>query len=191
MTEPVRTPSLRSAREELDEDRFAELVIYIAGKLQDDPSFGDTKLNKTLCFCDFTAFATLGHTITGAQYHRQPRGPLARPLPRIRDELIAAGDVTVEMKKVYTHSRRVTTPTREADPSVFSHEELEIIDDVIRQVRPHNATSISEVSHRIIAGWTVLDDGETIPPETLFVDTAPFSADERALAGHLAAKHAR
>jgi hypothetical protein len=42
---------------QFDEDRFRELVLYIAHKTKDDPTFGRTKLAKVLFSRDFVAYA--------------------------------------------------------------------------------------------------------------------------------------
>jgi hypothetical protein len=64
----------------VDRDKFRELVIYVADRLADDTSFGDTKLNKVLHFVDFFGNSHLGHAVTGATYQKAEHGPLARAL---------------------------------------------------------------------------------------------------------------
>ena len=56
-----------------NEQKFKELVIYIAGRCESDPYFGAVKLNKLLFFSDFFAYAKLGNPITGAEYMKLPR----------------------------------------------------------------------------------------------------------------------
>jgi hypothetical protein len=43
-----------------DKEKFKELVLYLAEKCETDPSFGVTKLNKLLYYCDFVAYSELG-----------------------------------------------------------------------------------------------------------------------------------
>jgi hypothetical protein len=173
----------------LDQRRFDELMLYLAERSAEDIDFGDTKLNKLLAFSDFLAYARLGHSVTGAEYQRQPYGPLARPLLPSRRRLQAAGDLRVVETREGSRTRRRTAAQRTADTSVFSSEELKLVDEVIAMMRPHNAVSISTLSHRYIAGWSLVDDGDTIPYETIFIETEPASAATLQRARELAAQH--
>jgi hypothetical protein len=172
-----------------DSRKFEELVLYLAAASVDDRDFGDTKLNKLLAFSDFLAFATLGHSITGAEYQRQPYGPLARPLLPVRRRMQGRGDLDVIEAQEGRRTRRRTVPMRRADTSLFTDEELHLIDEVVAMMRPHNAISISTLSHRYIAGWSLVDDGETIPYETIFVETEPASPATLERARELALEH--
>lgn len=71
--------------------RFRELIVYIASKSIDDPSFGATKLNKILYYSDFKAFERFGVPLTGAPYFRLKNGPAPRIMIPVRDELVAEG----------------------------------------------------------------------------------------------------
>ena len=64
-----------------DEEKLAELILYVAEKIQSDRTAGATKLNKYLYFADFSAVRKLGHPITGAEYQRLRHGPAPRRLP--------------------------------------------------------------------------------------------------------------
>jgi hypothetical protein len=189
MLEPVPPPDLRSAHEIFDQHKFEELLVYVAGKLESDPVGGDTKLNKVLCFSDFAAFARLGHTITGAEYHRQPNGPLARELPWIRATLIQRGDLDVSEVPVHRYTRRITQAKRPADVSVFDAAELEIVDQILTMFHGRTAEQVSADSHRLLAGWRVVGQGATIPPETVMVDGRPLSDARRQHAETLAKTH--
>ena len=54
--------------------KLKELVLYIAQKSEDDPSFGATKLNKILFAADFYFFGQTGRSITGASYVHRGKG---------------------------------------------------------------------------------------------------------------------
>ncbi len=71
------------------------MILYIAEKTADDPSFGDTHLNKVLYWADFDAYGSLGRPVTGARYFKLPFGPGAKPLMPIRDELAEEGFVEI------------------------------------------------------------------------------------------------
>lgn len=171
-----------------DERKFRELLLYVAEQTRDDRDFGDVKLNKALAFSDFLAYACLGAPITGAEYQRQRMGPVARKLLPIRHAMEAEGLVDVERSTVkYVPTR--CKARRPADISVFSKEELEIVDDIIDLLRPHTAARVSELSHRVVGGWEVAATGETIPYETFLVETKAPRAETLEQARGIAAAH--
>src|ERR1700685_90185 len=79
-----------------DDPRFKELVLYICEKGAADPKFGATKLNKTLYFSDFLAFAELHVPITGMEYQKLHNGPAPQRLVPLRDEMVKAGDLAIQ-----------------------------------------------------------------------------------------------
>lgn len=152
-----------------DREKFRELVSYVSQRLADDRTFGDVKLNKILYFVDFFGYSHLGRPVTGAEYHKQLMGPLARPLLPVRQELEQEGAVAVEMRPAGSMQRRVTAPLREPDMSRFNEDELQLIDDVIGQLRGYSAEAVSRISHRNSAGWQMAEIGEAIPYETALI----------------------
>ena len=90
-----------------DEDKFRELILYIAHKCSDNPGFGDTRLNKVLFFSDAFALQYLGEPVTGARYQKLKYGPAPRALLPVRREMEAAGDLRTEL--VDDPPRTVTT----------------------------------------------------------------------------------
>src|SRR5690348_1753468 len=99
------------------QEKFRELIVYVADRCADDPYFGDTKLNKILHFSDFVAYTDLGHSITGARYQKLEFGPAPTNLLPIRRDLEEEGAVRVEERPVGAKTRRVTVAQRHADTS--------------------------------------------------------------------------
>jgi hypothetical protein len=149
---------------EYDADKFRELVVYIAQRCAEDPSFGDTRLNKVLFFSDAFALQHLGQPITGARYQKLRYGPAPRALLPARRELEALGDVRVE--RVGDPARTVTVPLRDPDVSLFSENELELVDEVINLFEGHTATLVSHLSHLNSPGWNLVEVEEDIPLES-------------------------
>lgn len=151
-----------------DRDKFRELVLLVATKCADDTSFGDTYLNKVLFFSDALALQQLGEPITGARYQKLAFGPAARALLPVREEMVVDGDATIEM----IGNRRVTRAEREADPSRFSDDELDIVEQVIEAFRGMWAVHVSDASHQLSPGWNLVEIGEDVPLESQFISTA-------------------
>jgi hypothetical protein len=162
-----------------DEAKFKDLMLYVSEKMSDDPTFGETKLNKALFFCDFEAFRILGKPITGAEYQKNLYGPTARRYPIMRDDLLGTQQLKVERKLVIDHVQDVLSPDRVvANMSDFSDAERTIIDEVIAALRKYTNTEISDKSHEKAAGWRAMPMGETIPYSSAIIDPDPLAPEQ-------------
>jgi hypothetical protein len=159
-----------------DEAKLTELLLYVAKRTQHDRTAGATKLNKYLYFADFAAMRRLGHAITGAEYQKLPQGPAPRRLVPVRAQLVGTGDARLEERTdAFGFVHQDLIPQREPRTELFSAEELEIVDEIIDELRDLSAKQASGLSHRE-AGWQLVGPGETIPYELAFV-LAPSDAD--------------
>lgn len=153
----------------LDEGRFAELMLYIGSKCADDPKFGATKLNKILFYSDFLAYANLGDSITGAEYQKLPFGPAPRRIKVVRRNLEQQGALVVNSIPLRDgRAQERIVPKRKPKMDLFTPEEIAVVDEVLKQLRGHDAESISKLSHLEI-GWQVAKLNETIPYGTIFL----------------------
>ncbi len=185
----ARNPRDFSASEIVyDEERFKELVLYVAEKAATDPSFGDTKLNKVLFFSDFFAYGFLGKPITGAEYQKLPFGPAPRKILPARRALVNEGRADV-VNKGRSFKQTVTVARTPANRRLFDTAQLDLVDEVFDMLREDTAISASEFSHQASAGWQLVEMHETIPYETVFVSTLkpPREAFDRGR--ELAAQH--
>lgn len=181
--------ALEKTHFKLDRKKFTELLLYVARKSQKDPTFGATKLNKLLFFCDFQAYLQLGKPITGAGYQKLDHGPVPRPLPKIREELENKQDVIVVQEKYFNHPQKRLFALRDPDLSEFSGAEIAIVDEMIDLFRELEGTGIGDFSYFSI-GYQMVGYGETIPYEAAFI-SPPFPLDEGEIrrAHELAKKH--
>lgn len=147
-----------------DADKFRELIVYVAQRCADDSMFGDTRLNKVLFFSDAFALQYLGAPITGARYQKLKFGPAPRALLPVRRELINDGAVRVE--QAGDPPRTVTVALREADMTLFTKEEVELIDQVVDIFEGRSATLVSHLSHLNSPGWNLVEMREDIPLES-------------------------
>ena len=162
---------------ELNEEKFRELVLHVCGRSQDDPRFGVTKLNKLLFYMDFGSYRLLGAPITGATYQHLPNGPAARQLPDARKHLLDCGDAAREYHPNFSGTQERLVPQRKANLSLFSQDELAIVDDVLDEFWTFNARRISEYSHQEW-GWRVTKDLEDIPYYLAWVSTDPLTLEQ-------------
>jgi hypothetical protein len=169
-----------------NKQRFRELVIYITAQTADDDTFADTHLNKALFHSDFTAYAQLGDSITGAQYQKLEWGPAATCLLPARRGMVADGLLEVR-EPTADVMQRITTPRRPPKPQTFTPHELAIIDEVITGLRGKTASQVSAESHRH-PGWQLVELTEEIPYATALISTRPAQNEVKELGRSLATR---
>jgi predicted NAD/FAD-dependent oxidoreductase len=157
------------ARIPFERHKFRQLIIYIAEQTADDPSFGDTHLNKALYWTDFDGYQRLGQPVTGAKYFKQKFGPVAKPLLPVRDELADEGLVEIQEPPSGVKRARKTLPRQPADTRVFSAEELQLVNEVIARLRSRTATRVSDEAHEQSAGWNLVEMYDDIPYHTALI----------------------
>ncbi|MBZ5647948.1 MAG: SocA family protein [Acidobacteriia bacterium] len=174
-----------------DDRKLAELILYISQKCANDPTFGAVKLNKILCYSDFLFYAYHGRGITNVEYQKLPYGPAPRRLKPVRNQLIkrralALQDVVLKNG----HVQKRTVNLRQPNLSLFSGDEIALVDRVIESTEKMPSGVVSDYSHNLV-GWLVVDEGETIPYDTIFFSNPPLSEDEAHRARELAAQKSR
>ncbi len=145
--------------------KFRELILYIARESEQDEHFGATKLNKILFYSDFWAYRKLGQSITGQQYQKLGKGPAPRRLLPVVRKMEESRDCVVAEREYFGRTQKVLLARREPDLSLFSGAEIAIVRDVIERLQGLNATGVSELSHQFI-GWQLAEEGEDIPYST-------------------------
>lgn len=168
--------------------KLAELLLYLADRLEEEPAAGATKLNKLAFFADFAHVRTTGQPITGADYQRLPHGPAPRRLVPVRDRLIAKGDAELVDVTHLGYVQQRLVARRPADLSVFTEEERATIDEVIERLGDRTGTELSDLSHREPA-WELVKEGDLIPYEAAFLRSGPPSPQARRHAAELAKRH--
>jgi hypothetical protein len=170
-----------------DERKFAEALLYVAGKLADDPSGGAIKINKALFNADFGHMRAYGYPITGAEYQKLPHGPAPRRLLPVRAALVASG--AAEMREDLYLGRTVKrlVPQRDADVTCLAPTQRQMLDEAIEVEKRRSATESSAASHRE-PGWQMVDENETIPYETAFLRRPVVTEKVRLRVAELAAE---
>jgi hypothetical protein len=164
---------------EYDRRKLEELVLYVALRLEGNPTFGRTKLVKMLFFSDFQAYEQLGRSITGAVYLKREFGPCPKAYPEIEGQLKASQRAYERSVPAGPFKQRRLVALTAPDLTLFTADEIAIVDAVIERHRDDSATDVSELSHRF-AGWQKAEIGEEIPYFTALVPARPLalSSDE-------------
>lgn len=153
-----------------DEEKFAELILYVAHKIGTDPTGGATKINKILFSSEFASVRARGKPITGVEYQKLPNGPAPRRLLPIRNRLIDEGAAVRRQDSYFGKALHRLDPQRPANEDLFDDEELRIVDQVIEALWGKSATEVSQLSHSE-KGWQMVEDGETIPYSAAFLSS--------------------
>jgi hypothetical protein len=151
------------------EQKFKELLIYISEQSEGDSSYGATKANKILFFADFLAYLYLGRSITGWSYERMNHGPVPVDIYSTRNEMELEDSLLVYDRDYHGNRQTRYVARRQPDLSMFSAEEISLVDRLLRENWGKSARDISDESHRF-AGWAFAHDREIIPYEVALVN---------------------
>jgi len=168
-----------------DEAKFAELVLYVARRLESDPAGGAVKLNKVIFFAEFAHVRAEGRPITGVEFQKLENGPAPRRLLPVRRQLIERGDAELRTETYLGRSQQRLVAKREPDLTRFTPEELKSVDEALSELHGRSATDVSHLPHEEV-GYRMVDEGETIPYEAAYLRPAVRTAAVRAHAAKLA-----
>lgn len=160
-----------------NDKKMRELILFIVSRSAGNETFGAVKLNKLLFFADFLAYVNLGESITGHEYQALPQGPAPRQLLPLRAQMETDGEILLVEKDYHGLKQHRILALREADLSVFSAEEIALVDRLIEGFWDANAAEISDLSHQF-AGWKFAGKGETIPYNVALVGRREPTPDE-------------
>ena len=149
------------------DERLKQLILYVSGRCEDDPTFGATKLNKILYFSDFFSYLKRGKPVTGAVYQRLNNGPAPKRLVPLRDELVEGRQLVVMPKKFHDREQLRTIALEAPDLEVFTGDGIALVDEVIRVLWGKTAAEVSELSHD--AGWRSAGHQENIPYQAAYL----------------------
>lgn len=158
--------------------KFEEMLIYLADGCSDHRFRGDVKFNKLLYYADTTAYRKLGHTISGTRYNHGEHGPISASLLPARNKLIDQGDVSVEEDRLYDHVQVVTVAKRDADSSVLSDDERQVLDEVLDRFRESSGNDAEDESHKEPA-YKLTGMGDPIPIELSLLSREPSAETMR------------
>lgn len=173
---------------EYSPEKFRELVLYVAAKSIDDPTFGQTKLEKLLFYADFRAYATLAGPISGSVYERWTHGPFPPQLYAVEQELVESGDAFLAERYYHAFTQARLIVRRKPDLRLFSTEEIALIDGIIAEFWDEDAAAIAWTSHQH-PGWKAAANREMIPYATAFLSEDEPSADDIAAVRAFAREH--
>jgi len=163
-----------------NEQKLIELILYIGAKCCLDEHYGVLKLNKILFYSDFTAFKTRGEAITGAEYRKYPHGPAPAVMKVLKHQLAQSGEVFeyenplpgLDAEGQPMSEKRLLPKRKPEIDELFDAEEVAVVDEVIKWLRPMTGTQVSRMSHRH-PGWQLVGMEQEIPYSTALLSEEP------------------
>lgn len=155
-------------------DKFREVLLYILNKVGAKPNVGETVLYKLLYFIDFDFYEKYEEQLIGATYKKNEFGPTPTEFFSIVKDMIEKKEIEKITSKYFFKNQKKYLPLRNAELSILSAHELQLIDEVIDRLSDKTAKQISEYSHGDVP-WQVTEDQEVIDYETVFYRTPPYS----------------
>lgn len=163
------------------DDKFRELMLYIAQQMENDLTFGATVLNKVMFFSDFLAYRVLGEPITGATYQKLDYGPAPRRLLPEQQRLTDEGRAVVQARLRGAKTQRRLVALDKPDLDLFRGSEIALVDQVIAALQGYGAAGVSELPHKASVGWLAVELHDDIPYGTIFLsppkDATPSQVD--------------
>lgn len=129
-----------------DFEKFSEMVVFFAERMEP----WKTKLNKLLFYADFSMYAKKGCSISGAQYVAIPLGPVPNNFQSIYELLANNGIITIEYSKINSEiagEKFSTTIERRFNPSLFTIEELNLLEQIASRFNKTSTQKIIDYSH--------------------------------------------
>ncbi len=168
---------------DFNQEKFRNLILYVAGRSKDDVFFGAVKLNKILFYSDFYAYRKLGKPITGAKYQKLGEGPAPKQMVPVRRTMADSDQIDIEHRPYFSGVQQRIVPKTKPKMHLFSKDELAIVDEVIKFFWSKTAREVSDYSHRE-PGWKAAQPREVIPYETAWLsgDSIEQEAEEQILA---------
>ena len=142
---------------QLSLDRLKNVMLYILGRCDD---VWCTKMNKLLFYVDFLSYRDSGMAITGLSYRAVDFGPVPERWEKVYSEF---PEVHQEFRQTGDFEGSVLIATQNADVSLFTDFELQVMDKVCSLLGKKSSRELSRISHEEKAWKEYCNNHEKIP----------------------------
>ncbi|MEZ0536650.1 type II TA system antitoxin MqsA family protein [Caldicellulosiruptoraceae bacterium PP1] len=138
--------SIYNGFRKFDFDKLENLISYIADKVD---NLYQTSLNKILFYIDFTYFKRYLRSITGLRYMKYEHGPVIENF-MYRDIIDYPSEKYTVIEKETSEGATIIIikSNKNYDLTIFSKNELEVINNVINKLKNETCNSLSKLSHQ-------------------------------------------
>ncbi len=126
--------------------KLEELIVHL-GSHPKVENLGLTKLWKLIYFVDTRALREMGETITDSEFIKYEHGPVPSRGEKHLKSLVKRGEVQTKPRTVGQMKLNEVISVRHPDLSVFSTDELAIVESVCQELGKKSATILSDLSH--------------------------------------------
>lgn len=127
-------------------EKFTEMVVYFSEKVQPFK----TKMNKLLFYADFLMFRQSCFSISGTRYKAISMGPVPHNFQSVFEYLANKDEIDVhcfDFPDGGFGEQFIARQDRAFNPSLFSKEELEVLEKVATTFKKTTTADIIELSH--------------------------------------------
>ena len=142
---------------QLSLDRLKNIMLYVLNHCDE---VWCTKMNKLLFYVDFLSYRERGIAMTGLTYRAIDFGPVPERWDRVYSEF---PEVKQELRQVGDFVGSILNTTEKADISLFSEDELKVLDVVCVHFAKKSSREMSRISHDEAAWMNHKDNHERIP----------------------------
>ena len=142
---------------QLSLDRLKNVMLYILERCND---VWCTKMNKLLFYVDFLSYRDSGMAITGLSYRAVDFGPVPERWEKVYSEF---PEVHQEFRQAGDFEGSVLIATQNADVSLFTDFELQVMDKVCSLLGKKSSRELSRISHEEKAWKEYCNNHEKIP----------------------------
>jgi transcriptional regulator with XRE-family HTH domain len=167
-------PGIRISVPQKNIKKFKEVLLYILNILGSRPNIGETVIYKLLYFIDFDFYEKYEEQLIGATYQKNHYGPTPMEFKKIVENMMEEEEIRRVKDEYFNYPRTKYLPLREPDLSIFTANEIKLIDSVIGRLGHMNASEISKHSHGDVP-WLTTEDQQIIEYESVFYRTSPYS----------------
>ena len=140
-------PTSKTGYRITDSKKFTEMVVFFAETIQPFK----TKMNKLLFYADFLMFKQKGISISGVQYVAIDMGPVPNNFNGIFEYLANEDLVDIHCKNFpngFYGEQFVANENKKFDPSLFSEEELNVLNHISEVFKSTSTRDIIDISHK-------------------------------------------
>ncbi len=159
----------------VNKKKYQNTILYLCQKLGGEIK-GKKKLAKLLYFVDFDFYEKYEKAITGDVYKALPMGPFPTVLEQITNEMSKKKLLTINSVKEregYLSTETYSSVSR-PDVSLFSSDEIKMLDRVVTKYGHLNGKQLEELSHSE-APYIATKLKEKIPYELSFYRGTDFT----------------
>lgn len=159
----------------LHTEKYKQVILYLCSKLGKEVR-GKKKLAKLLYFVDFDFFEKNQKYFTGDKYKALPMGPFPVSLNEITQEMAKEKTLKIvsENERSGYNATEVYTCLKEPKATVFSKEEKEMLDRVIKKYGSLNGKQLEDLTHAE-APYIGTEPKREIPYELAFYRGTDFN----------------